>query len=96
MERTHKVIVPAEEGTKAAKARDQDIRVRIGEAKMKKEKEKEVEVVNALTAAADITTVRIALLRLVIFHDLPLNFPELQEARHRHGRSACCKGEEGQ
>lgn len=76
MEHTHKTTVPAEEDTKAAIARNKDIRTSMGEAKVIRDKEKEVEELNALTRAADIATVRIALLRLVILHDLPLNLPE--------------------
>lgn len=73
MERKHKVVVPDEEPTKIAKERDQDIRMSIGEATVKANKAKEALELNAQTVAADITTVRKAILRLIVLHDLPLN-----------------------
>jgi hypothetical protein len=73
MERKHKVVVPDEEPTKIAKERDQDIRISIGEARVKANQAKEALELNALTVAADITTVRKAILRLIVLHDLPLN-----------------------
>lgn len=76
MKTVHGVIMSLNEPTKAAKRRSQDLLSIWNPQELRDKENKKANEVQALTTAANLSTVRRALLRLIILHDLPFNLVE--------------------
>jgi len=75
----HEIYVDEEPSTTAKKAKQTDILIQIGKQQLQRQQQEGQSVRNYLKAAADKATVRRALLRLIVRHDLPLTLPTWNE-----------------